>query len=249
MRSVSIACAKQNPRFWGFVVVRVMRPPACARPAARPPASAGPLRTRPRDRRRTRVARARWRRSSGRRRAARRARPSARGTEMPSPGRARADQARDRRRAAAVAQVVDEDPADAVLARRSWRRSGRARVFARWLHDRLREVLDGVPVLPRLDRHDDVQALAAAGLQERGQAELVEEGAHQLRPLPASAATRRPRPGRGRTPCGRACRSAVAVAFWVWNSSAFHCAADSSPATSSIAISGGWSGSSAWSSC
>ena len=86
---------------------------------------------------------------------------------------------------------------------RSWRRSARGSSSAMCSTMRLGERLDGVPVVLRRDRHDDVQALAAAGLEEARQAELVEQRARQLGAFLHLLARRRLRPGRGRRRCGR----------------------------------------------
>src|SRR3954471_3660406 len=96
----------------------------------------------------------------------------------------------DERRAAAVAQVVEEDLALAP----QLDRVGRVAVGLVALHrldHRLAERLELVPADAARDRRDDVEALAAGGLDEAVQAEVVqpaaelERGEHDA--LPAQA--------------------------------------------------------------
>src|SRR5436190_3275365 len=82
----------------------------------------------------------------------------------------------------AVPQVVDEDPADAVAAAAPGDEALGNRL-RQMRHDRLRESLGDVVVQLGGERHDDVQALAAARLQPALQAELAQHRAHQERGL------------------------------------------------------------------
>ena len=89
---------------------------------------------------------------------------------------------RDGGGAEAVAQVVDKDLADAV----AWAHLGDEQLRkggGQVRDDGLREGLHGIPVVLAADGHDDMQPLAAAGLEKAGQAELTEEGMQQLGPL------------------------------------------------------------------
>ena len=151
--------------------------------------------------------------------------PRARHRDAEAGPRARRPGARGGR-AAAVAQVVDEDAADAVLRRRSWRRSAPARA---------RQVL----------RRSRCEKSLTASQPSRGAS-----GTTTCRPLPPLVLRKARRPsssssariscaaswicapgarlrrGRGRRSCGRASRSRRDVAFQVWNSTTFICAAD-----------------------
>jgi len=75
--------------------------------------------------------------------------------------------------------VVDEYLADPVP--RPTRRNETLRDRSRHVRDDgVREALDGVPVVHLAQGHHDVQALAAAGLQVRREAELIQERTHQI---------------------------------------------------------------------
>src|SRR5690606_22090086 len=71
----------------------------------------------------------------------------------------------NRGRAKAVAQVVDEDFPDSVT-RTALGREAPGKGFGQMLHDGLREILDGIPVVTALQRNDHMQTLAVTGFGE-----------------------------------------------------------------------------------
>ena len=85
--------------------------------------------------------------------------------------------------AAPIAQVVDKDLADPV-GRSAFHHEAFRDQLGHVRDDGLRKRLDGIPVVFGPDRHHHVQALAAAGFQERRQAQLRQERAQQHGRLP-----------------------------------------------------------------
>ncbi len=82
--------------------------------------------------------------------------------------------------AMAIAQVVDEDlPLAIPGAHLGSEELGQG--VGQVLGGRLGEGLDGVPILAPIQGHHQVQTAAAAGLDERLEVQLVEQGQHQLR--------------------------------------------------------------------
>ena len=198
-------------------------------------------RSRARRRRAPRCARARCGSSSGRRRVIA---PSSSHVAGDADAEARARPRRPGargRRAEAVAQVVDEDLADAVL-RPALGDEALGNRRGHVLDDALGELPDRVPVFLRRDRHDDVQALAAARLEEARRGRSARAASASARRLPASPARRRPRRGRGRRRCGPGGRGSFVVAFQVWNSMTLACAAPISAVNESTSTIGSWSG-------
>src|SRR5207249_3250214 len=92
-----------------------------------------------------------------------------------------------RRRARAIAQVVDED-APAALALRHLRSEDAGTVGGERFGHGARELFHLFPVVARRKRHDEMQSLAARGLEERLEPDLLEffvqgaRGGHHVAP-------------------------------------------------------------------